>query len=524
MKNLKKRISRLLEQISHHVYEKEHTIALSLLSAIAGESIFLLGPPGVAKSMVARRLKLAFKDATNFEYLMSRFSTPDEIFGPVSISKLKDQDTYERMTEGYLPTADIVFLDEIWKAGPAIQNSLLTVINEKIYRNGQFSVQIPLKGLIAASNELPASDQGLEALWDRFIIRLYVSGINGREEFERMICDTDEDEPQVDDNLSITHEEYTQIKSSISDVSIPPIIFDVIHTLKQDITSYNIRNDNGDITHTPLYVSDRRWKKIVRLLRTSAYLNDRKEISLTDCFLITHCIWNDIEHQSFSTDLTRDAIKKNMENFLYDSTMVNNSLQEFREQLLSVNYLRENDYSDIKLVDSFYYQIQGGKQKEKLLIFASDFQKLTSDGMIFYLHKDKHKPGCAIFKKYDPVFNPQAAKSTQYTLRHGNRSVFINDYEYPLLCDNELTKANTDILDISFHALEERIRQIETHCEAHLKTETTNLDEHLFLSEREKQTFRRMLSTLRLNLTRQINEFNELKDAYQRGREKGTSN
>ena len=124
MKSIKSHITQLLKSLNEGVFEKRTYHRTLLLSAMAGESIFLLGPPGVAKSLVARRLKLAFKDADAFEYLMSRFSTPDEIFGPVSISKLKDEDTYERITKGYLYDSIDCLLDEIWKAGPAIQNSL----------------------------------------------------------------------------------------------------------------------------------------------------------------------------------------------------------------------------------------------------------------------------------------------------------------------------------------------------------------------------------------------------------------
>lgn len=152
---LKERIKQLIVELNHDAFEKEEITRLTLLSAIAGESVFFLGAPGVAKSLIARRLNFAFQNGNSFEYLMNKFSTPDEIFGPISIKKLKEEDKYERLNENYLPSSNIAFLDEIWKAGPSIQNTLLTILNEKKYRNGEQEIDCNIYGMIAASNELP---------------------------------------------------------------------------------------------------------------------------------------------------------------------------------------------------------------------------------------------------------------------------------------------------------------------------------------------------------------------------------
>ena len=306
------RFKLLLQEMNRGIYEKNTEISLSLLAALAGESVILLGPPGVAKSMVARQLKTAFRDAQSFEYLMSRFSTPDEIFGPVSIQKLKTSDTYERAVEGYLPTADVVFLDEIWKAGPAIQNTLLTVINEKIFRNGNREIHLPLKLLVAASNELPAKGEGLEALWDRFVIRIESRPIKLEKNFRAMLLESHADfsgstgalgHADFADNadfsdLKITAEEYAEWAEKICKIGVKEEVLDAISAIRKSLRAVNV---DEAAERRNIYVSDRRWKNIVRLLRTSAFMQDREEVDICDLLPIYHCLWQEPEE--------RDAIR-----------------------------------------------------------------------------------------------------------------------------------------------------------------------------------------------------------------------
>ncbi len=280
------------------IYEKDTEISLSLLAALAGESVILLGPPGVAKSMVARQLKTAFRDAHSFEYLMSRFSTPDEIFGPVSIQKLKSSDTYERAVDGYLPTADVVFLDEIWKAGPAIQNTLLTVINEKLFRNGNREMHLPLKLLVAASNELPAKGEGLEALWDRFVIRIESRPIKKESNFRAMLLEVKSEERRVKNSNAITAEEYAEWSENINKIGVKEEVLDVISVIRKSLRAVNV---DEAAERRNIYVSDRRWKNIARLLRTSAFMQDREEVDCSDLLPIYHCLWQEPEE--------RDAIR-----------------------------------------------------------------------------------------------------------------------------------------------------------------------------------------------------------------------
>ena len=424
-------VRELLKAMSDGVYEKEHIIAMTLLSAIAGESIFLLGPPGTAKSLVARRPKMIFKDGQAFEYLMSRFSTPDEIFGPVSISLLKNEDKYERVVDGFLPTATVVFLDEIWKAGPSIQNALLTAINERIYQNGSNTLQLPMKALIAASNELPAENEGLEALWDRFLVRMVSNCIQSESTFCKMIRQKNSKPKPIPENLLISEELYAEWQRKIEEVEITNEVCSIITHIRKRLKA-EIKKE--DVEEMDYYISDRRWKKCVHLLQSSAFLNGRKQIDLTDIPILIHCLWNksetiptiiDIVCSSMTSPIDAKVIKYGKD--------IDQALNIIRKKSVSSSS-PDIDEDNFVQVNFFYYNILK-YHMGKTMFYKMDYSHVpsdkTCDGILYYDDTKQAYIIHAIYtgQLYDyKMKNTQEAKKVKLSKCHGG--IVIDNIPY----------------------------------------------------------------------------------------------
>ncbi len=375
--DLRTRTEALLAALTEGLYERDHAMGLALLTAVAGESIFLLGPPGVGKSLIARRLKYAFRDGVSFEYLMSKFSTPDEVFGPISIKKLRDEDKYERLTDRYLPGANIVFLDEIWKAGPAIQNALLTILNEKIYRNGEEDLKVNIRGIITASNELPARSANLAPIWDRFLVRLELGKISQYQNFVKMVVDTqDVYEDNIPNATKLSEEELDRWSEQIDAVDVPAEVLNTLQLLLYKIEQYNEQPNHAA---TQIQIYDRRWKKAVRLLRTSTFLHGRERVNLMDCFLLEHCLWNGPEQREVIREMIVDAVRKHGYSVAVNLSALKKEVREFEDDVREetrIKHVREEEQL-LPVQESYYEMEKDLSQFRGVLVTIEQFRGLS---------------------------------------------------------------------------------------------------------------------------------------------------
>lgn len=348
---LQKRIGDLVASVSAGMFEREEIIAVSLLGALCGQNTFLYGPPGTAKSLISRRIACAFEQPTYFEYLMNRFSTPEEVFGPVSIKALKE-DQYIRKTDNYLPKAEFAFLDEIWKSSPAILNTLLTLINEHVFRNGEAIEKAPLKALIAASNETPDANQGLEALYDRFIVRLMVGPIREAQHFDQLL-NSKPTEAKIDtpSALQVKSSEWTEWMAQSHQVKLSAETLTIIHLIREQLEQ--------QYETLKVYVSDRRWQRAAMLMKAAAFFNDRKETNHSDALLLQHCLWTHEENRQAVWDIVAEAVKACGFDSGIDLAALDKEKDALDKEIKKELFHSADIYKTVKLSNKDFFQCKG---------------------------------------------------------------------------------------------------------------------------------------------------------------------
>jgi len=263
----------LRNELRQVFYERNHIIDGALAALIAGEHILLLGPPGTAKSSLARVLCNAIQGANYFERLLGKGSVPEELFGPFKVSALKN-DCFERKIDRKLPEAHIAFLDEIWKANTMVLNSLLRVANERVFDNDQV-INVPLLSMFGASNELPESEE-LEALFDRFVFRYWVDSISDRDNLKAMLTSKD---PTIATSIALADLEAMQKEAK--QVKLEPGAMDVLLDVKVATERAGVR------------ASDRRWKKVVKVLKAFAYVCGDTEVGEDHFDILPDVLWRE---------------------------------------------------------------------------------------------------------------------------------------------------------------------------------------------------------------------------------------
>jgi MoxR-like ATPase len=274
------KLNTLVDELSDAFLERRSVAISMVLALLAREHVLLLGPPGTAKSAMAKCFASAFSSPL-FARLLTKFSVPDELFGPPDLGAL-DRGEFKRAIEGYLPTVRFCFLDECFKASSPILNALLSILNERIFDDGATQTRAPLEMGIGASNELPESGAGLEALFDRFLVRLWVGYVADDDAFESLL--TFSGEPEI--LVRVSDEELELARAAVDAVDVRPVVRAVIEIRNALKSEHEIEP------------SDRTWRKAMKLVRARAALSGRAVATPADLMVLADVLWTEPDQRA----------------------------------------------------------------------------------------------------------------------------------------------------------------------------------------------------------------------------------
>jgi MoxR-like ATPase len=281
--------------------DKAELVRLLLVTLVAGEHMLIVGPPGTAKSALVRHLARLI-DARYFEYLLTRFSEPNEIFGPIDIKAFREG-TYVRRVEAMLPDADIVFLDEIFKSNSAILNALLSILNERRFFTGSRSIRVPLSSLYGATNEVP-NDDALSAVFDRFLVRASSENLDSFH-FHGLI----------ERGLAA---EIEALAGGLEAVAQPLITLAELRTLQAGLARQlhfpeeflaRYKSLVFQIRSEGVTLSDRRVVKLLKLFAASALVDGRPTVNEGDFFVLRH-VWNSVDQIALVDDIVGPVLER----------------------------------------------------------------------------------------------------------------------------------------------------------------------------------------------------------------------
>lgn len=305
------KIKEIKESLTKKYFERSQEIEGILTAILARQHVLLIGPAGTGKSALSAELKNIVRGSNYFQWLLTRFSTPEELFGVLNLKEL-EKGVYKRNTSGKLPEAHFAFLDEIFKANSAILNSLLTMINERLFYNNGTPFKSPLITLIGSSNEYPEEGEGLEALFDRFLLRFEVNYLKEERTFIDMLKGNGQDV----EIPSISLEELVQYQFMVDLVNIPDDVYEALAEIRRRL------HDEG------IFPSDRRFKQSLSLLRAKAFLEGRTEVVVNDIMLLANSLWETIDQKNMVTQIVRENAQDKVTMLIEEHSEVIESLIE----------------------------------------------------------------------------------------------------------------------------------------------------------------------------------------------------